>query len=117
MHYSTAGEEAMVHYRVERRGINPGQMHPAPLNTIPPNVPESNAFVVAITNHIQTKQKEHIFRGGHMCYYKIQHKRCQRPKRVECFFKVAAKTGTSNTHLIQKSDNSLIRRQTVNMML
>ena len=37
--------------------------------------------------------------------------------RVECFFKVAAKTGTSNTHLIKKSDNSLIRRQTVNMML
>ena len=104
MHYSTAGEEAMVHYRVERRGINPGQMHPAPLNTIPPNVPESNAFVVAITNHTQTKQKEHIFRGGHMCYYKIQHKRCQRHNGRELcvFFKVAAKTGTSNIHLIKK---------------
>ena len=61
MHYSTAGEEAMVHYRVERRGINPGQMHPAPLNTIPPNVPESNEFVVAITNHTQTKQKSTFF--------------------------------------------------------
>ena len=61
MHYSTAGEEAMVHYRVERRGINPGQMHPAPLNTIPPNVPESNEFVVAITNHTRKQNKKGTF--------------------------------------------------------